>query len=82
MTKKTLAERRIEKMGQIVNALIEGINNGLKYTKPYDKAIAIKVTLKQAGFTIVRGRAGQANIFGIVGLVYLGLMLVVLITIF
>lgn len=51
--KKTLKEE-IRKDEEITAALIEGVGVGARYEKPYDKAVAIKTTLKAKGFMIVR----------------------------
>lgn len=52
---KQAAIERCEKTRQIQNAIIAGIERGQDtYSKIYDRAIAIKVELQKAGFSIVR----------------------------
>jgi hypothetical protein len=59
MTKYQKAIDYIEKRKAIISAISGGLERGdAKWTKLYDRAVAVNVELEKAGFQIVRKRQG------------------------
>jgi len=60
------AGEKIAKRKEVDAALLKALQHGEKFTKPYDKVLAIRSALKRAGFAIVRmkGKGAQEDTMG------------------